>query len=252
MLCAPCCAAEAGGTLIVDPIGERIEGDVGVDVKQYDSKSKAHADGAMDILGRMTPKAAQDHPPSPSALPPKPVKAGDGFEATVTMTKGVHPGIGMDLSEGPYLRVCKVEEVGPVPTYNTQAHEAEHIRVGDFIVEVAGASGDARQLMLALHTDGPVKLSVRRPVYFTVKVDKQGGSLGLDLSYQARSTSAVIKQVFPTGAVAKWNASAAADVQIKPDDFIISVNGTSGTSRQLVQAINESQIVELHMARPAS
>merc|ERR1719221_1316509 len=108
-------------------------------------------------------------------------------------------------------------------------------------------------MILALGAGGNMELDIRRAYQINLEgLDKQGGSLGLDLSYRASSMSVVIKEVYPDGEVAKWNNKCQqTEHRIRANDHIIAVNGKSGTSRQLVQAINENHKLALLVTRPS-
>merc|ERR1719330_620329 len=105
--------------------------------------------------------------------------------------------------------------------------------------------------MTALFNGGATQLSFRQPHFFSIgPLRKQGNPLGLDLTYQARSMSVVIKQVFPSGALINWNNSALEHLKVRPNDHILGVNGKSGGARVLVQAMNDSETIELLISRP--
>lgn len=262
-----CCVEPHSSTLVVDPLVQRrADGLVAVDLGTS-SIGSFEASAALELMGKRKvasddgrvsqsmPLATERHPsyehhPSKDGLALEKL----AFEATLVLVRGEPLGINIDLSEGHHLRISKVEEEGQVVKYNAGVKEDERIRDGDFIVAVNSMRANSKGMMQALHNIGSVDLSLRRPHEFTVaKLDKEGGggSLGLDLTYQAKSVSVVIKDVLPSGAVQVWNSSCSPIEEIKPNDHILCVNGFRGTARQLVQAMNESSVLELLLSRPA-
>merc|ERR1719210_1882357 len=118
--------------------------------------------------------------------------------------KDQYPGFLLDVSGGPYLRVCKIERYGPLAEYHEKASEDKQVRVGDFVVGVNNLTGDSEKMILALGAGGNMELDIRRAFEITVQVEKNGSSLGLDLSYRASSMSVVIKEVYEDGEIKKW------------------------------------------------
>merc|ERR1719277_2368999 len=108
-------------------------------------------------------------------------------------------------------------------------------------------------MILALGAGGNMELDIRRAFEISVQVEKNGGSLGLDLSYRASSMSVVIKEVYEDGEVSRWNRQQSIpENRIRANDHIVAVNGKGGTSKFLVTAINESQRLDLLVTRPVS
>merc|ERR1719491_1657360 len=81
------------------------------------------------------------------------------FEVSLTLTKGEYPGMCLDMSEGAFLRVSKVDRRGPVPDYNAAAPEDEQIKDGHFIVAVNASKGDGREMMTVLFNGGAANLA---------------------------------------------------------------------------------------------
>mmetsp|Transcript_89051 Transcript_89051/g.186081 ORF Transcript_89051/g.186081 Transcript_89051/m.186081 type:complete len:253 (+) Transcript_89051:133-891(+) len=178
-----------------------------------------------------------------------------GFTVSLSLNRGQEAGFGLDFAEGNSLRVCHIFPKGPVPEYNATAAPDRRISVGDFIVGVEGAvfaEKDAQALLAALQKGGDLRLVVRRPFEFVIsKLDKRGGPLGLDLSYHPRGTSVAVRAVFEDGAVPAWNSHAVSEQQVRISDYITSVNGRSGTAKELVQAFGEADVVTFVVSRPA-
>merc|ERR1740121_383452 len=230
-------------------------------------ETQASADAALRSRAPSEPlpeplaeELSAEAPPSDAESPEQIARqayAGTGknfFEVTLNLNKGEDPGMSLEMSEGPFLRVSKVERRGPIPTYNAIAPEDEQIRDGHFIVAISGerrVRNDGKEMMAVLLKGGLVRLSFRRAQYFTVgPLRKSGSTLGIDLSYQARSTSVAVKQVFPTGVLVTWNQTAAHHLQVRQNDHILAVNGEGGSAQTLVQAMTESEVIELLLTRP--
>lgn len=260
MFCGTCCA-EPGGTL-------EVGGSAGSDAvapmigtHRFDEAPKA-TDAGADFMGTVQRSPQEDLEPSLEPVPSAclvglAADRGGGpveslaFTATLNMPKEEHPGFLVDISTGPFLRLSKIDATGPIPTYNRDVCEGERVRVGDFIVAVNDVKGEGRNMVLAFAQGAVVKLSVRRALEFTVRdLSKRNGSLGLDLSYQARSMSVMVREIYPGGVVARRNEATAGD-QICEHDHIVLVDGKTGTSRQLVQAMTDAECPELVFARPA-
>lgn len=176
------------------------------------------------------------------------------FTVSIPMLKDQYPGFLLDVSGGPYLRMCKIESYGPLADYLESADADKQVLIGDFVVGVNRIAGDSEKMILALGAGGQMELEIRRAHEIHVQgLDKQGGSLGLDLSYRASAMSVVIKEVYEDGEVARWN-NQQEDPQnrIRPNDHIVSVNGKGGTSKCLVTTINDSQRLVMVVTRPSS
>eukprot|EP00405_Crypthecodinium_cohnii_P013787 CAMPEP_0206458844 /NCGR_PEP_ID=MMETSP0324_2-20121206/23816_1 /ASSEMBLY_ACC=CAM_ASM_000836 /TAXON_ID=2866 /ORGANISM="Crypthecodinium cohnii, Strain Seligo" /LENGTH=224 /DNA_ID=CAMNT_0053930269 /DNA_START=51 /DNA_END=726 /DNA_ORIENTATION=- len=150
-----------------------------------------------------------------------------GFTVSLSLNRGQEAGFGLDFAEGNSLRVCHIFPKGPVPEYNATAAPDRRISVGDFIVGVEGAvfaEKDAQALLAALQKGGDLRLV--------------GGGVA-------------VRAVFEDGAVPAWNSHAVSEQQVRISDYITSVNGRSGTAKELVQAFGEADVVTFVVSRPA-
>lgn len=254
MSCGVCCAQEKTGTLELDAPAQS-DGAVLVEARPFDDAapppSAPEPEADADFLGKTVP--------TPPKEPEKGVQGvlftrTDAFIVNIPMLKDQYPGFLLDVSGGPYLRMCKIETYGPLAEYHDHNTEDKHVMVGDFVVGVNRIKGDSEKMILALGAGGNMELDVRRAFEIDVQgLDKQGGSLGLDLSYRASSMSVVIKEVYEDGEVARWNQQQTQEeVKIKANDHIVAVNGKGGTSKFLVQTINENQRLDMLVTRPCS
>jgi len=253
MACIGACCTDEEDTSALD-IERRGEGSVSIEVTGLPTYAQPSSSG-WKILGTVKkedgspPQVAKT--PEDAAPPPECI----AFIAKVHLNRGLEAGFGLDFAEGNSLRVCHIFPKGPVPQYNEMAALDRRILVGDFIVGVDGSSTaqrDAQALLTALQKGGELELDIRRPYEFTISnLDKNGGPLGLDLSYHPRGTSVAVRAVFETGAVPTYNRTAPPEQQVKVSDYIVSVNGKTGTANELVQSFGDFNIVTFVVARPA-
>mmetsp|Transcript_140786 Transcript_140786/g.366527 ORF Transcript_140786/g.366527 Transcript_140786/m.366527 type:complete len:88 (+) Transcript_140786:1-264(+) len=75
---------------------------------------------------------------------------------------------------------------------------------------------------------------IQRPDLFTMTVNKNGESMGLDLKYGPGGSSLLIEQI-QEGAVKRCCPN------VKAGDRIVMVNGEKGTPYLLMQAIKDSE-----------
>jgi len=153
------------------------------------------------------------------------------------------------------LRICHVYQRGNIPRYNAGVPPDKQVRVGDFIVGINTNTADAaaEDLVKQLKEGGDMRICIRRPVEVTVsQLDKQGGGLGLDLSFHPRGTCAKIRSIFSDGAVPRYNETVSDDMKIQVNDCIVSVNGKTGSAKEMVEALGSAGIVDFVLARPAA
>lgn len=237
MLCGQVCAGLHEPDLQAPPVGKGVlDGDVGMDVPDICGDRPCKGEEGSEIFGSGRSRRAEER---------------QAFVMRLHLVKGKNLGAGLDLSEGSCLRVNKIDAAGPIGDHNKTARPEEQVRVGDFIVAVGDVAGDARSMMLALHTGGELQVGVRRPQTVVLKdFPKIGSSLGLDLSYHPKSASLVVKQVMPGGAVGEWNKTANEVEQIRIDDHIISVNGFCGAPGELHERLRSDETLDITISRP--
>jgi len=174
------------------------------------------------------------------------------FCANIEFSKTKPFGIALDLCDGAFIRVGRIDKLGPVAEYNESASPREQIGSGDFIMAINAAAGNGKSMIKALQQGGMVNMQVRRPERFTLEgISKGDGAWGLDLTYHSRSSSIVVKQVFRSGAIAAWNETAPDEYNVKPGDYILEVNGLAGNPQDLHALIRNSEVVDLVISRPA-
>lgn len=243
MHCHACCAPEPANQLIFEENGNASSsGAVLVATKPFDQEHTGLPADEPSFMGTKV---------QPSSTSTE--QDGEGmFMAKVHLQKGEYPGFHLDLSDSPFLRVAKIENYGSFAEYNESTDQDSHIVVGDFIVAVNEVSGDGTNMMAALGEGGDFELAVSRAKEIEVQdlQKKKGESLGLDLTYQARSMSLVIKEIFPTSIIARYNQSVEPDQQLRVNDHIVSVCGKILPSRQLVQILTSNDKMWLRINRP--
>eukprot|EP00420_Gonyaulax_spinifera_P014713 CAMPEP_0197906798 /NCGR_PEP_ID=MMETSP1439-20131203/63497_1 /TAXON_ID=66791 /ORGANISM="Gonyaulax spinifera, Strain CCMP409" /LENGTH=173 /DNA_ID=CAMNT_0043528191 /DNA_START=107 /DNA_END=628 /DNA_ORIENTATION=- len=76
-------------------------------------------------------------------------------------------------------------------------------------------------------------------------IRSEGASLGLDLEMRKPGVYIRVKEVKEEGLVSEWNASHGPDLQVKPGHLLVSVNGTSGTSQEVLDTLRTEQDLEI-------
>lgn len=235
-----CCAAQVDRTAQLEA-EQRPEGAVDPTLDVPDDREPPGSSSQILMQSIRIPASEPGRPPT-------------GFVAKVRLERGQEAGFALDYPEGLVLRICQLFPKGPVHEYNASAPPERRIRIGDFIVSVKGpASGgeDAQCLVTALQKGGDVEMEIRRPLEFaTPDLDKKGGSVGLDLSYHPRGSAVVVRGLFSSGAVPEYNKTAPQARTVRVHDYIVSVNGRTGTAKALVQAMSEQPRVSIVIARP--
>mmetsp|Transcript_3875 Transcript_3875/g.11198 ORF Transcript_3875/g.11198 Transcript_3875/m.11198 type:complete len:232 (-) Transcript_3875:40-735(-) len=160
-------------------------------------------------------------------------------------------GLQMDLTDNALIYVFGLRTgVTPVNAYNDKAPEGEKIRSGDYITKVNGVAGDAKGLMTGeIKKSRSVQIEVRRPVRFEATISKDGKQLGLELNYAERGQMLVIDEIVD-GAAKEWGA-AHPSMPMAKGDRILSVNGKTGVSKELLEMICKNNPIVLEMSRPS-
>mmetsp|Transcript_6251 Transcript_6251/g.13750 ORF Transcript_6251/g.13750 Transcript_6251/m.13750 type:complete len:320 (+) Transcript_6251:104-1063(+) len=111
-------------------------------------------------------------------------------------------------------------------------------------------AGDAQQN--AGQDGGCDSLNVERPDSFTVLVDFEGTGgwrpLGIRLTGLVDNSALVVVEVMK-GPIMEWNIQNP-KLAVKPRDRIMEVNGVSGESNALVQALKNKERLSIHVRKP--
>lgn len=166
----------------------------------------------------------------------------------VSVVKGEDCQVGLDLDTlAPgVIQVVDVLD-GVLNTYNLGAPDAKHIKPHDFILSVNKAQGTSSMLE-RLRQDTALELMlVRPPPPFAVTLQSYADLRGA-LHGATRGVSLLIVQL--TGGLEAWN-SANTDRAVRIYDRVVSVNGTRGPARVLLQRMShELAALELEIIRP--
>mmetsp|Transcript_38259 Transcript_38259/g.81058 ORF Transcript_38259/g.81058 Transcript_38259/m.81058 type:complete len:261 (-) Transcript_38259:23-805(-) len=170
----------------------------------------------------------------------------DVFKAVLERAGGSGPlGLYLDLSDSMTLYICRVNPGVSLPAhiYNSGVTPDRQLRDGDYILEVNGAFGKARDLADNIKSGGKrLELLIRRPKLFTHVLSKDGQSLGLDLQFAKQGWVLSICKILD-GAVKN------SGVDIQPGDRIVKVNGKEGKSDELLAALTSSDAPEVTISR---
>merc|ERR1712217_106509 len=141
---------------------------------------------------------------------------------------------------------------------NKTAPPEQRVNVGDLIVQVNSVSGDTNAMGQEAMTATVLELTVRRPVEFTITIDKKEppGMLGVDFEYQRAlhikdicmvGRSLLIKDIKP-GLLSRWNENNPG-LEVKKWDRIVGVNGYRGESEKILDVMKEMSKFDLSIAR---
>jgi len=137
---------------------------------------------------------------------------------------------------------------GCVQTYNAKADPDKCLEKFDYIVDINGKTSCKSMLGEVTECKGTVTLKVVRPVQWTVKLVKNGKPFGAGLSFDKDSVSIEVTEI-RDGTLKEFNASASPDLQIKPFDSIIKVNGIGDSPNQMIEALKTLPELELTVIR---
>lgn len=145
------------------------------------------------------------------------------------------------------------EEEAPGRPAADAADDAQMIHLFDFVTEVNGETEPPAMLSKLIDkkrggTD--LKLKTVPPRRLTVKLQKAGKCLGLDLLlHDPLSTSILIKSI-GAGEVQRHNEVTKEEGgRVCPLDFIESVNGVSGVADEILQEIKAAASIEMVLMR---
>lgn len=158
-------------------------------------------------------------------------------------------GLHFDLLHGSVLHVCRISAGGNSATsYNARVQEELQLRPGDFITELNGIRGDSKAMMSAAKTSTVLDVLVSRPILFVAQICRRRGYLGLGLKHVTNARSLLIESVLD-GPVLAWNRENPG-LEVKPGDYIVAVNGTSGATCELFTALAHDGALALLISRP--
>jgi len=153
-------------------------------------------------------------------------------------------GIKADFADDRMLHVCRLTTEGdtPVARHNREVPPSQRLAVGDYILSVNGQSRNtvgaeqkvSEVLRDQLLSGQEVVLAVSRPRLFDVEVQKDDGSLGLELTYSNSGISLVVGRIALDGLVHTQCP------EVRSGDRIVAVNGVEGGPEPLLQAVRSA------------
>lgn len=162
-------------------------------------------------------------------------------------------GLGLDITahDGTTMLIGQVKE-GPVTRWNsvvTGAGESfQVVRRGDRIVEANDNKGDAAQILAVLRGAKSLGLKISRLMEFRISAFDSQGNVGLE--FDVASGKDLIVKAVNDGTVRHINRKIGAEMELRPGDRILEVNGISGDAQSLGELIAKQQTLELLIRRP--
>lgn len=173
----------------------------------------------------------------------------------VSFDRGTPPGAfgaRVDPSDGKFLFISSLESGDTMLNeHNKRVQEdssySEEVKASQYIVEINGKRGDARQLEALLATSAKLSIVFMKPTGFDCTVNRSGKSLGLELRYPCNhGTSLLIEAILPDGAAKAVTGPG----RPQQNDRILTVNGKSGDCYSLLEGVKAStEMVHLGMCR---
>jgi len=154
-------------------------------------------------------------------------------------------------SWGDCLQIVRVRG-GKVTEYNDGVDAALKLTPGDMIVQIDGKDVHSESLR-GLKDVTQAEFKVRRLVHRKVKVTKADSqNWGLKMTYQKGRSFCLRVNSLNDGAVKEYNYLASnADSQIKPADFILSVNGCREDPQKMLEVFRGCSDIDLTIMRLA-
>lgn len=193
-------------------------------------------------------------PPLPEAAP-APAEADAeflDFEATIDKSGGEKLCLDISAYDGKTLLVGRVKD-GPVMRWNSEQIDTPWSRIqrGDRIIGINGKTGDSDELLGAARVD-VLKLKMRRLLEFTVRIHVLEGGDPLNMEFDDSDGRCVVRSV-SDGVASRANKRNTADLEIRPDDTVLQVNGESTSTAESVRVLTSiCGDLEFRMRRPAA
>jgi len=161
---------------------------------------------------------------------------------TMSMTRARDEPIGLDadLIDGFSLVVINIKD-GCVQSWNEQHQDpSSTIQVDDRIVQVNGIKSDAQALAAELHKTTTWELTISRPKIVSLLLEhRKEDNLGIDLR-PSRGGMALLMANIGEGYFQQYLLSQRRR-DVRKSDRIVAVNGTRGTSHQLLRALHAAE-----------
>lgn len=171
-------------------------------------------------------------------------------EATIFLQKpyAVPACITLDLLDGKTAFVGSVKP-GPIQSYNEAVTPDMRLNSGDFITAVNGVEGCAEEIAETLRKEIILTISVRRARQFYIVVNVSE-DFHFDYDYVSDGCSLLIQDV-DQGPFLQWNRTNK-NQQVRVYDRIVEVNGVTGTSEKLDEALNDTKCLTMLISSPTS
>lgn len=170
---------------------------------------------------------------------------GYAFECTVSKQGSSDWGWVLDQWE----EACQVTKIsgGSISDYNTSAPEGQKILQFDLVTQVNSAR-TSRGMVDEVKASNSLKLKVLRPALVNAKVSREGLPWGLELTYQQQSSVCLRVKKIEDGAVANENSKRSWPA-VRENDFILRINGVSGTPKVLSEQLQSTTAADLVVLR---
>jgi len=145
------------------------------------------------------------------------------------------------------IQILDIKGGGALEKHNSDASEDERIHTNDFLRAINGATSPLVMLD-RIKSDPVLEIDILRPEPYQVRITRVNQTWGLNLTYQNISAHIEIVEVID-GAVKEHNRTAPDELQVRPGDFIESVNGIT-TVEKMMQCMKSSEtVLDLKMLR---
>jgi len=246
----PCCTELTAEALLLDTVAQFDGGLVSVAKAALDADSQPESLLAKraDWTGRRTPWQEADEDELGGKV--------QFFTFTLLLEARAHRPFQVDLSEGPFQRISRIDPSGAIAKYNRSAPESHQLMVGDFLVAAYNpeTGGRPAQFRRSYFSDegGEFRVSISRPndIFLAVCEQQPDELLGLDVTYHEDNQSVVVRHIMADSLIERYNKSVGLDLRIRKHDHIVSVCGKKGSAELLVKALRDNRKLSLHISRP--
>lgn len=235
---SPCCTDggaidNAAITITSEPILPSAGADEGLSIKAHELP---------------TPAAALDFQPAVLGSPNRPPKK-RLYNARIERGGGL---LGLDLSphDGMTLLVGKVKP-GVVQQWSAaRPAGAPEVRRGDRILAVNGVSGDSEEILETMRASASLDITFSRLLEFHVCIERElDESLGL--KFIADATGGVCAgEVVEQGLIDRVNETSAADVEVRPGDRVVRMNGRALELKEFQETVDSLTKMDIVFRRP--
>ena len=179
-------------------------------------------------------------PPGVGSLPKS--AAFGSFQVVVPTKDFSTLGLELDMTDPSTPMITKIGE-GAIQEFN-KVFAASSLRPYDVLVTLDEArKWEEIEEKMKGQLPHKMHLGVKRPRKVQVTFEKTG-PLGMKLDYKNHSVGAILKDLDPSGLVAKWNAKNVADA-IGPGDRIVEFDGQTHLGGELMEQLKTQSTMKL-------